>query len=585
MCGIIYVRRNDNHSPIRALKKRYEYQKSRGQQGFGFVAVDKDRNIIGYERSRYFYEIEKLLENYHNSKEILFHHRLPTSTPNTPETAHPIFVSNKILKYDYYVVHNGVIRNATELRSKHEALGLEYNTIAEEISYVYTPKKHKGKSKEIRYEEKITSKFNDSESLAIELALCHENIIDEERTEGSAAWVMFVIDKKTNKVIELKYGRNSGNPLCIERKSELLCISSECENKSYCELNAGVSIIENYLTKEIKDGKFSAGIYKSSVNSNNYSSYLNHRSCYGDYDDTDYCDIHKKYETYGDIDSCFTLYGVNKSKSKEHKFCKGCDKYHHISYHCNNEVKPADELSYDICGYCERNMSTKKYDDMPLCDDCYLSFTENPNESNEQLLLPANTIDDLQEYKPLKPEENACQCLREWKKVGEDMCRLCKLECIEYESDNKELKTLEDEYEDYLLSLDESDLIKEGLIICEQGNFSSISKESIDTKLEYLEEDLEEVKQEKSDNEEVLSILKECLNSKSTDDLPQHFYTKRMFASTFMTNILKTEVNLISKEQISMCIEFIENDIEDFDSRILELQAKVNVLTKYSLTV
>jgi hypothetical protein len=37
-------------------------------------------------------------------------------------------VSNKMLKFDYYVVHNGMISNDEELKKEHEKLGFAYTT-------------------------------------------------------------------------------------------------------------------------------------------------------------------------------------------------------------------------------------------------------------------------------------------------------------------------------------------------------------------------------------------------------------------------------------------------------------------------
>jgi hypothetical protein len=207
MCGIGYIKRNDGYSPIRPLLKSYEEQKSRGQQGFGFVAV-KNGFVIGYCRAETEEEIKKKLEDYHGADEILFHHRFPTSTGNYEETAHPILVSNKMLKYDYYVVHNGVIVNPTSLKAKHEALGFEYNTEVEVITGYR--KVRNGKKKE-RIE--VTKReFNDSETLAIEIALYAEGKKEEIDAYGSMAFIALQVNKRTKQVENVLFARNI-NPL------------------------------------------------------------------------------------------------------------------------------------------------------------------------------------------------------------------------------------------------------------------------------------------------------------------------------------------------------------------------------------
>ena len=80
----------------------YFSQKERGVNGYGFYNVNKGV----YKRSKYEHDI--LGELHKNpGNEILFHHRKPTSTSNTENTAHPLCSKDNFEKHNYYMVHNG----------------------------------------------------------------------------------------------------------------------------------------------------------------------------------------------------------------------------------------------------------------------------------------------------------------------------------------------------------------------------------------------------------------------------------------------------------------------------------------------
>jgi hypothetical protein len=110
------------------------------------------------------------------------------------------------LKHDYLVVHNGVISNDSELKKKHEELGFVYQTA---------------------YEEGKELKFNDSEALAIEVARYIEGQSDEVDTYSNAAFIALQIDKKTDKVIQVFFGRSTSSDLNIHSSAKRIEISSE----------------------------------------------------------------------------------------------------------------------------------------------------------------------------------------------------------------------------------------------------------------------------------------------------------------------------------------------------------------------
>lgn len=210
MCGIIHVKRNGVPANKMVIK-RYQKQKARGSDGFGFVELNGGI-ITGLVRATGEEEILLALEK-SQAEEILFHHRTPTSTPNFEEATHPIVVKNKKLKYHYYVVHNGIIQNDTTMKTKHESEGYKYTTEIKK-QFITSGKTY------------TTDMFNDSEALAIDFARAIENETELESI-GSIALIALQVEKKTSKAVALYFGRNYGNPLKIEMQKEFVGISSE----------------------------------------------------------------------------------------------------------------------------------------------------------------------------------------------------------------------------------------------------------------------------------------------------------------------------------------------------------------------
>lgn len=212
MCGLIYCKKtNKNEKANKLIIKRFEKQKTRGTQGFGYVEL-KNGIVMSETRTQTEPEIMKKLEKC-NADEILFHHRTPTSTPNVIESTHPIKVSHKSLKYNYYVIHNGIISNDDTLRDEQMKLGYTYTT---DITKKWI-------TRDTVYHQYM---WNDSESVAIDLAQAIETG-KEMTSKGSIAIIALQYDKKTGQAIALYYGRNTGNPLCIENDKNFFALSSE----------------------------------------------------------------------------------------------------------------------------------------------------------------------------------------------------------------------------------------------------------------------------------------------------------------------------------------------------------------------
>lgn len=212
MCGIIGMfQKEGQEDPREWVVDQYQEQHTRGKEGFGIVKINKDGE---YEVKRST-EGAKFMFDLHQTpvQSMLVHHRMPTSSPNYLGQTHPIMVENGSLNHKYLVVHNGVINNEEELKKKHEdELGFQYTTAIQVKS---------------AYNTSWQDKFNDSESLAIEVARFIENQTDEIGATGSAAFIALQIERETDKVLAVFFGRNYANPLHMAFTRGVLKLSSE----------------------------------------------------------------------------------------------------------------------------------------------------------------------------------------------------------------------------------------------------------------------------------------------------------------------------------------------------------------------
>lgn len=221
MCGIIFALNKKKNPVNQLIINQYEDQFSRGQRGFGIIRINPESVEIDRATEPYKFLIDLYQKE---SPAIIAHHRTPTSTENKMSQSHPIVVSNEKLSFDYLFIHNGMIYNAEEIKKEHETLGFKYTTELE--------KETEEKSEYSNYYQK--SNFNDSESLAIEMVLFIEKKIKEIRTRGSLAFIALQIEKKTQKPLQIFFGRND-NPLNMFKDKELLFLSSEGIGKAIKE--------------------------------------------------------------------------------------------------------------------------------------------------------------------------------------------------------------------------------------------------------------------------------------------------------------------------------------------------------------
>lgn len=214
MCGIIgfIPKNNKSRATGKPVIEQYQRQLGRGQRGFGLMSIYPNKVVI----DRATEPTKIIVDTYMSEAPIkFFHHRMPTSTENELEQTHPFLVNHDELEYDYYLLHNGVIRNADELMKVH----------TEELGYVY--KTLKPLSSSYGTYASTYKRFNDSEALAIEAARYFDGKGENIGALGTIAFVMVRMTKKTHKPVQLIWSRNGGNPIEMVQTKEGLLIASE----------------------------------------------------------------------------------------------------------------------------------------------------------------------------------------------------------------------------------------------------------------------------------------------------------------------------------------------------------------------
>jgi predicted glutamine amidotransferase len=222
MCGICYAM-NFKGQPARDMvKQQFNKQRSRGFNGFGFVATAGTPKLCRRTDEK---DIMRELKKT-DAPEILFHHRYPTSTANVRNACHPFKIKGIKSKHWYYVVHNGIIQNDDELKEKHDKLSLKYKSVQED------------------------ERFNDSEALAHEIMLYLEGEQEALEARGSVAFICQEFDEHS-RPLNLHYCRNGGNPLRIKyHKGSSIQIASELNGK---EIEQDVHYTYNYATDSFSE--------------------------------------------------------------------------------------------------------------------------------------------------------------------------------------------------------------------------------------------------------------------------------------------------------------------------------------------
>jgi len=201
MCGIYITKK------VKSATALYEHQKYRGSSGFGIVTVDFNRNykLIRETIERDFIKRLAEIKEDKTLDLVMVHHRFPTSTSNRLSQTHPIRVADDCFRYEYLVIHNGVISNTVSLKNKHYDEGLVYDTL------IRTRTIEESNEGVFKSDEED---WNDSNSIAIEMVkLIEGKVNDLSQVTGSYALMAFQIDRTSQRVVGLYMARNSGNPI------------------------------------------------------------------------------------------------------------------------------------------------------------------------------------------------------------------------------------------------------------------------------------------------------------------------------------------------------------------------------------
>lgn len=298
MCGIIGALNCHAHqsSVNDEVAEIFEDQRSRGTEGFGLVFID-EKNKVHVKRATD--EIKFLVDlNLNQSTMIFAHHRNPTSTVNYIDQTHPIEVKHKDLKFDYLVMHNGIINDKEELREEHKKLGFEYTT-----EYESTREEWRGAQKVV-----ITDiKYNDSEVFAIEIArFLDGNIKKITKLYGSIASIILQIDKK-DRTLERVYVYSNGQPLRLSQNRKVIRINSEGKGELIKE-NTMYSFDDDCV---IESEELTIPMHKPELATAKEGTVVTHR---GYFDDDDFVD--------DNLENFATDENLNKYLNKAHEQVK-----------------------------------------------------------------------------------------------------------------------------------------------------------------------------------------------------------------------------------------------------------------------
>lgn len=260
MCGIVYRKSFLNENVTQSILQMYKNQRSRGTQGFGFY-IPKT-NKIKHETIEQ--NMVKLLKRT-NASEMLFHHRMPTSTENVLNACHPFEV--KIGKTKYVVVHNGYLFNDNELKKNHYKLGYEYSSMQE------------------------NGQFNDSEALAYDIALTLSGKQKKLKAEGAIAFIAQSEGK-------IYFGRNTQSPLHYHINDKFVTIRSEGRG-----MNIKPDILYTFDNGKLteRDFKIPEYTYYTGGWSDGYGQTYSSDPLYDGYADDDYLEYYD-YDTVAEVD-------------------------------------------------------------------------------------------------------------------------------------------------------------------------------------------------------------------------------------------------------------------------------------------
>lgn len=243
MCGLLYIKNEDGSSVNKLIKKAYLNQRVRGVKGFGLLARVIDPEMDGKPQFHYniVHEVTerrilKYLKN-HQSSEIMFHHRQPTSTGNVKNACHPFSTKNHFGNKEFILIHNGIISNDFELAQAHYEGGIDYSSVQN------------------------AGGFNDSEALLWDVSLTLMGLQEKPKAVGSCAFICLEKDLSDPSKNKLHYYRNAGNPLFMHRNDKVMKILSQIAPGQKADLvPADTLFTYNYENDSILSSAFKVGL-------------------------------------------------------------------------------------------------------------------------------------------------------------------------------------------------------------------------------------------------------------------------------------------------------------------------------------
>lgn len=179
MCGILYLNNLDGRPANQAIRDMYKHQRERGTQGFGWYSQTRKQTFHTPNEQEAIRKLKSV-----EAQDLLFHHRMPTSTDNVLNACHPFTISGG--KNEYVFVHNGYLYNQYDLKAEHDKLGIVYSSMQPD------------------------GRFNDSEALAYDVARYLDGNQTELKANGAIAFV--AIRKRDGHVF---FARNTASPLYL----------------------------------------------------------------------------------------------------------------------------------------------------------------------------------------------------------------------------------------------------------------------------------------------------------------------------------------------------------------------------------
>jgi len=196
MCGIVYTKSFKDKDVTDVVLRQFEQQRQRGTTSFGYYLPEFDKMVHNIKEQR----IKKLLRRTRgNNHEVLFHHRLSTSTADVRSACHP-FSTKDTFDHEYIGVHNGMVSNSHAVKYEHYQKGIKYVS------------------------EQQDKRFNDSEALIFDIAEVLEGRKEEMKSYGTIAFIMIRLTE--GKPDKLYFGTNRGS-LNFFRSKKQMMISSE----------------------------------------------------------------------------------------------------------------------------------------------------------------------------------------------------------------------------------------------------------------------------------------------------------------------------------------------------------------------